>query len=110
MAEKNRGGLDMETNLTPLELEEVYQDGLLTEDEYRSRKEASNIRRDYSAIYDVCNDYSLDPVEHPFNFSEYRIVAQGKGFLLIHKEYGELHYYIGAAGLTGKRVYGGIEP
>lgn len=64
---------------------------------------------DYSAIYDVCNDYSLDPVETPFNFSHYKLVAYGKGYRLIHKKYKELHYFIGAPGLAGQYIFGGEE-
>lgn len=56
-------------------------------------------------IYDVCNDYTLEPapdVTWPSN--EYRTVKTQMGFVYVHKLYNEIHYLIGKPGLTGQRL------
>jgi len=53
------------------------------------------------SIYDVCNDYSLDPVEKPFRFDDYFMAEYRTGYILTHKEYKEIHYFIGPDNLSG---------
>jgi hypothetical protein len=58
------------------------------------------------SIYDVCNDYSLDPLERPFNFDAYEMTDFRSGWLLTHREYREIHYFIGPDGLSGLNIFG----
>lgn len=54
-------------------------------------------------FYDVCNDYSLAQRDDvPNDLSKYRKVECPMGTLYVHKEYDELHYLEGVAGLNGQ--------
>lgn len=58
-------------------------------------------------LYDVCNDYSLDPAEDQTlpKPSIYKARQQFGGLVYVHKEYSEIHYYLGADGLKGKDIH-----
>lgn len=57
-------------------------------------------------LYDVCNDYSLDICDKPdFDKSIYKFVIKHNGILYIHKQYNEIHYYSGKAGLNGLNLF-----
>jgi len=59
-----------------------------------------------TVLYDVCNDYSLEKCEDQNkDLSAYRTRKMRKGILYIHKEYDELHYLRGPAGLDGQVVH-----
>jgi len=54
-------------------------------------------------LYDVCNDYSLSRAEtqKPPDARQYRHTDGFGGTLFIHKEYEELHYFVGPDGMDG---------
>lgn len=57
-------------------------------------------------LYDVCNDYSLDPAEDQTlpRPSVYKSRQKYGGVAYYHKEYRELHYYLGDDGLQGRNI------
>lgn len=57
-------------------------------------------------MYDVCNDYSLDPATTDFDPAKYRTQKHSMGIIYIHKEYNEIHYLKGNKGLDGKYLMG----
>lgn len=63
---------------------------------------------DDGVMYDVCNDYSLDPVEpgtmKNFKEGDYIKKKTPYGLLYIHKKYKEIHYLKGKKGMTGKHI------
>lgn len=62
-------------------------------------------------LYDVCNDYSLDPAEdQSIPGKEYKATPWGNGTAYYHKKFNELHYYLGEDGLSGLSVYSAKEP
>ena len=56
-------------------------------------------------LYDVCNDYSLDPRTTEFNEADYRTKIRNGGVIYIHKKYDEIHYYLGEKGLNGRNLF-----
>lgn len=62
-------------------------------------------------LYDVCNDYSLDRLttldadsrEH-VPIDKYEWIRREYGHVGIHREHREIHYYLGADGLTGASI------
>lgn len=54
-------------------------------------------------LYDVCNDYSLDPAEDQTlpDLKTYKVKQIDEGTLYYHKAYGELHYFLGEDNLKG---------
>lgn len=61
--------------------------------------------QDGMMLYDVCNDYSLDPSLSDPNWSLYRKDRTPNGVALVHKEYEELHYFYGPVGLEGRNYF-----
>ena len=56
-------------------------------------------------LYDVCNDYSLDPCTTDYKEDEYRVTKRNGGLVYTHKRYDEIHYYKGKPGLTGQSLF-----
>lgn len=56
-------------------------------------------------LYDVCNDYSLDPAADqiipPADVYQVSYHYCG-GLVFTHKEYNEIYYFLGKDGLTGE--------
>jgi hypothetical protein len=70
---------------------------------YEYSKEKQNEKQ---ILYDVCNDYSLDPSDQKPNMNLYKVTKYANGELLTHKEYGEVHFFRGLEGLKGKYLSG----
>lgn len=57
-------------------------------------------------LYDVCNDYTLEPCIQAINLiGEYKAIEGALGVSYFHIRYNELHYFRGPAGLTGLSWY-----
>ena len=57
-------------------------------------------------MYDVCNDYSLAPIETEFDPKLYKTRKHAMGTIYIHKKHNEIHYFKGRNGLDGKYLMG----
>jgi len=58
-------------------------------------------------VYDVCNDYTLDVANisiDDIDLDEYSEWHVTQGTIYKHKEYKELHYFVGPAGLDGEEL------
>lgn len=63
-----------------------------------------------TVLYDVCNDYSLDPCTTEFDAKLYRSANRNGGIVYTHKKYNEIHYYLGKPGLNGQNLFAqGVE-
>jgi len=63
-------------------------------------------KKDSQILYDVCNDYTLDPCTQAVNLTgEYKKHESPHGVTYVHVEYGEIHYFRGMPGLTGKNYF-----
>ena len=58
-------------------------------------------------VYDVCNDYTLDPANisiEDIDLDAYSEWYVAQGTIYKHKEYKEIHYFVGPAGCDGERL------
>ena len=65
-------------------------------------EEAIEYAFERGCLYDVCNDYSLELRDTLPNedWNEYAL----KNGRIVHREYNELHYFIGSQGLDGETI------
>lgn len=52
-------------------------------------------------MYDVCNDYTLDPTDEQPDMNLYRTFEGFGGTVYVHKKHEEIHFFKGKKGLQG---------